>query len=445
MASRTTFKAAVLLLLVCSGFVSFSRLAQAQSPVAVSPCELAANAAKYHKRVVQVRGFISVAFENFTLATNDCGAGERWIWLSYAGDEPTPTMSTVNDQARKSGSAPILDGKRLELRRDASLDLLKKRLTAERLGMPGGKGCYDRECYLYDVKATITGTFLAAPERKLGGYGHLGCCHLLIIQAVDDVDPKRTNVPAGGQFDCKKESRTVDATIAQSFNRRSCKDRKDLQVAVREQLTKVAAQWGDTIDPQEGTIDGYFLGEPTWHSKDLRKSYSLRLHYKDLPKNRTEITGAEITRALCDVIHPPYPQDVPIDCRNLWSEFPVSKAEAQAIQKKTDAEQEKWRLQTADNASKTALEEAARRWNTELAPDITFRGCGKLMEVERDQFVWCTWADSNAMQALTVQLTRFGYLRRSGKWETVPWIVTRGDGISCRVDDSTTAQTRPEH
>ncbi len=47
----------------------------------------------------------------------------------------------------------------------------------------------------YTVTATLTGTFFAGEERKLangqkdfGGYGHLGCCSLLVITKVSDVE-----------------------------------------------------------------------------------------------------------------------------------------------------------------------------------------------------------------------------------------------------------------
>jgi hypothetical protein len=132
----------------------------------LASCDLANNPAMYNKQIVQVRGRVLVAFEDFTLATPDChGQGQRWIWLTYGGDEPTPIMSTVNDQERRPGSAPKIEGQPVLLQRNQSLELFKNRLAAQRIGAPGENGCYGRACYLYDVTATITGVFLAAPKR----------------------------------------------------------------------------------------------------------------------------------------------------------------------------------------------------------------------------------------------------------------------------------------
>jgi hypothetical protein len=140
-------------------------ICQAQSPPSATPCDFVNEPAKYDKQTIQVRGRVLIAFEDFTLATPDCDSeGKRWIWLTYGGDEPTPIMSTVNDQERRPGSAPQVDGKPVLLRRSESLEVFKKRLAAQRIVRPGENNCYNRTCYLYDVTATITGVFLAAPN-----------------------------------------------------------------------------------------------------------------------------------------------------------------------------------------------------------------------------------------------------------------------------------------
>jgi len=400
----------------------------------LSPCDLMNNPAKYNKQTIQVRGRVLVAFENFSLATSECdGEGKRWIWLTYGGDEPTPIMSTVNDQERRPGSAPSVDGKPVLLRRNKSLELFKNRLAAQRIGRPGENSCYDRACYLYDVTATITGVFLAAPKDfRRGGYGHLGCCHLLIIQAVDALDAKRTPVPAGGQFTCTKDVWNVDAATARSLQRQPCHNFKDCQIAVAEQLAKVAAHWGDTINPSEGTTFGALEGYPRWESNDFTKAYSFHYTYKAHASGET--TGAEATRASCHATSPPFPQNVPISCRNLWSDFDVTRQQAKAVVGTPEARPGGWRMGGAEKASRTALEDAALRWGVNLAPGIGLSECSKPSVVQGDQFTWCTWSDPNAMQTLTVQLTRFGHLRESRKWDTAPWILTRGYGIDCSPD-----------
>jgi hypothetical protein len=205
-------------------------------------------------------------------------------------------------------------------------------------------------------------------------------------------------------------------------------------VAAAEQLATVASHWDDNINPSKGTTVGYLEGYARWESDDFTRSYSLLFHYADKARNSGEITGAEATRRSCRATSPPYPQNVPISCKNLWSQFEVTRQQAKALTGTPDASSGGWRRGTAEKASRIVLEDAARRWGVDLAPGITFTECSKASVVQGDQFTWCTWSDTNAMQTLTVQLTRFGYLRQSRKWETAPWILTRGRGITCSPD-----------
>jgi hypothetical protein len=264
----------------------------------------------------------------------------------------------------------------------------------------------------------------------------LGCCHLLIIQAVDAVDAKRTPVPAGGQFQCTKEVWNLDAATVRSLERRPCHNFRDCQVSVAEQLAKIAAHWGDPIAPSEGTTFGFLEGHPRWESLDFTKSYSLLFQYADDAHKSGEIIGAEAVRGSCRATAPPYPQDVLISCRNLWSDFDVTKEQTNAVVATPESRPGGWRMDIAENASSKALEDATHRWGVKLSPNIAFGECSKPSVVQGKQFTWRTWFDLNAMQTLTIQLTRFCYLRKSRKWETAPWILTRGYGISCSPDST---------
>jgi hypothetical protein len=399
----------------------------AQAPLKVTPCQLVADPARYHQQTIQVRGRVSLGFENFTLDA-DCGKLGRGIWLAYGGDEPTPTKSTVNDEARTPGSAPKVNGKRILLRRDSSLEVFKNRLAAERVGHSAESICQERSCYLYNVTATITGIFLGATDKidAFSGYGHLGCCHLLIIQAVDAVDAERTPVPAGGRFSCSHDVWNMDATTLENFARRNCLNRQDCESAFAEQLAKVATHWGDTIDLRDGNTFGYLMGLPRWVSHDLTKSYSLVIH-----REAGKVTGAEATRDICRATSPPFPPDVPISCRHLWSEFKVTKQEAKSIQRSPDAATGGWRRKSPEAASRIALDDAARRWGVNLVPNITSIGCDKPTLFKGDQITSCTWEDPESMQMLYVQMTRFGFLRQSKHWDTSPWILTGAYGTTC--------------
>jgi len=291
----------------------------AQTAIQVSPCDLAQHPQTYDNKEIQVRGRVSIAFEDFSLKATDCGEELRAVWLAYGGDEPTPTMSTVNDQSRTPGSAIKVHGRSISLVRDDSLELFKRRLSAVRVGVPDGN--------LYEVTATFTGYFFEA--SKDAGYGHLGCCHLFVIQQVDEVEARRTKVPAGGNL----------------------------------------------------------------------------------------------------------PPETPIGCRNLHSDFAISKSDATNVAKSVGSGAETWRLGTEQQASRVALDDAARRWDVKLVSDLIFESCSDRIVVGGDQFTWCTWKDPNSMQSFMIQVTRFGFLRHFRGWDSVPWILTRGSGVACTVDE----------
>jgi hypothetical protein len=346
----------------------------------------------------------------------------------YAGDEPTPTTSTVNDQERKPGFAPKFEGKPVLLRRDQALELFKKRLSAKRHSKLDGTACYDRQCYFYDVTATLTGVFLAAPKDfRRGGYGHLGCCHLLIVQAVDEVHPKRTQVPAGGKFECSKELWNVDSELSRKLLRRPCQGYKDCRSAAGEQLAKIAAHWNDALDPVEGTTSGFIEGRPQWESLDLVKSYTL--HFPSANEGT-----AEVTRTLCREVSPPYAEEVPISCRNHWTDFKLTEKDAKAVEDAEGAGKADWRLKDLRGASEAALKEAIQNWRLNLPLDLVFKQCTKPDVSGGQQFTWCSWLDQNGMHSFVVQLSRFDSMRKSRKWESAPWFLTRGFGTSCDTE-----------
>jgi hypothetical protein len=141
------------------------------------------------------------------------------------------------------------------------------------------------------------------------------------------------------------------------MQRRPCRNLNDCNLAIAEQMTRIAAHWGDVIDPAEGITSGFLEGQPQWQSYDLTKSYSLSFHYADKGPKSREI-AAEATRWSCRATSPPYPPDVPISCRNLSSDFGVTQQEAKAIAETPEARPGGWRMDTPQEASRTALQDA---------------------------------------------------------------------------------------
>lgn len=90
----------------------------------------------------------------------------------------------VNDNARKPGVNVEVNGVPYGIKKDDNFRRLYALIAARHGDKPD-----------YNVTVTLIGTFFAGEERKLangqsdfGGYGHLGCCSLLVITQVSDVE-----------------------------------------------------------------------------------------------------------------------------------------------------------------------------------------------------------------------------------------------------------------
>ena len=122
--------------------------------------------------------------------------------------------------------------------------------------MPDGSQCDENECRFYRlVQATITGMFFAGQDTAMPGYGHLGCCHLMVIKQVSDVSAERTQVPAGGEFKCTGETWSVSpAGAARLENLLGCSgpSKEDCEHNRRRVLSRIAAHWHDPIDVNSG-------------------------------------------------------------------------------------------------------------------------------------------------------------------------------------------------
>jgi hypothetical protein len=402
---------------------------QGQTPVKVSVCDLVREPEKYSRQFIQVRGTVDIAFEDFSLRTHDCGEQLRSIWLAYGGDEPTPTTSTANDRTRKLGTILQVGGIAVPLQRDAALELFKGRLLARRMRPPDGPEFCDADCRLYNVTATLTGLFMAAPNRpndSLSGYGHLGCCHLLTIQQVSDVDAIRTEVPAGGRFACSTETWEMAQIQAnEALNQRPCSTLLDCRKTLERQFGMLAQHWGDEVDVGKGTALGLMTAAPMWRSADFLTTYALHGHYSDGQHRKGTLLNATASRTVCKPTEAPYPPSTPISCKMLFSDFRGDKKDG-AASKDWDGK--------PDAVSSYALEEAARRWSVDLLPGLTLDQCSKPMVTNGDQFTWCNWNEPTSMQSFDIQISRSRVLHQLRGWDSVPWMLTRGEGVACTAE-----------
>ena len=171
--------------LVLSLYGTLPAARAAENAMEVPGCELAAHPKTYDGKMIRVRGTVNVEFEDFTLGVGKCES-EQGIWLAFGGDVPGIVASTANDNFRKRGQDVQIEGVSYGIKKDEKFQKFYALIVARH----GEKA-------EYRVTATLTGKFLSGEETKTakgvtyGGYGHLGCCALLLITEVSDV----TSVP----------------------------------------------------------------------------------------------------------------------------------------------------------------------------------------------------------------------------------------------------------
>lgn len=172
-------------ILFCVAWIGPTAYCQEQ-PVIVNLCQLKSDRALYNHKLVEVTGFVSHAFEDFTLLDPTCPAWPA-IWLEYGGKAKSGTMYCCGVTADRHRPKELVV-------EDISIPLVEDDQFREfdKLVQPpfrsGSHGAV--------VHATLVGRFFAGRElhypkgNSWGGYGHMGCCSLLAIQEIKSVSPQ---------------------------------------------------------------------------------------------------------------------------------------------------------------------------------------------------------------------------------------------------------------
>lgn len=237
-------------------FVFLTQFAIAQSQTSdavrdIGVCELLRTPDEFDGQMVRVRGKLRFEFENETLDDGSCNPPmiHTGIWWSYGG---TPLLAREPEKARiERLTQPAVN--------DDQFTEFNERIRAHRSKLPDGVACPShRQCAYYEVTATFTGRFFAGKKTHGGttsrGFGHVGCCHLFVIQQVSDVDARRTPVPDDKQrFACRSISwqSTYPKTTVAGIKGRIATNREFLRVQLQDH--------GD-----EALIPS-LLGESDWH------------------------------------------------------------------------------------------------------------------------------------------------------------------------------------
>ncbi len=149
----------------------------------VSLCRLADNPGAFNRRSVEVAAFVSHGFEDSTIY--EVGCGKRYgIWMEYGGTASTATMYCCGFTPKSTRPAILsVEGVQLPLVENDNFKTLNTLLHKD---------------YGRTVRATLRGTFFSGKQDPWrngktdvwGGYGHMGCCSLFVIQEVVSVLPQ---------------------------------------------------------------------------------------------------------------------------------------------------------------------------------------------------------------------------------------------------------------
>jgi hypothetical protein len=187
----------VVYVLVCC--FCFAAQARCEEPQKVSVCQLKAHPPAYNHTLIEVEGFVSHDFEDFTLFDPAC---PDWpaVWLEYGGKVNSDTTSCCGRTAARSHRQELqVEGISVPLVHDALYRQFDKEIQP-----PFRSGNFGSI-----VHATLIGRFFAGREEQFGNgepfwdaYGHMGCCSLLAIQEVQSVDPQdRGDLDYGASYD----------------------------------------------------------------------------------------------------------------------------------------------------------------------------------------------------------------------------------------------------
>jgi len=149
--------------------------APTETPIKITACQLISDRAAYNHKLVEVSGNVSVGFEDFTIYPNEGCAAKGMVWLDLGGSADPKTMYCCGDHSR---DVPIMV-------EDIVTPLVDDAKTRRFIKIvQSGQNA--------DGPSTLIGRFFSG--KKLvqpwgtfwDGYGHLGCCSLLVIQQVLD-------------------------------------------------------------------------------------------------------------------------------------------------------------------------------------------------------------------------------------------------------------------
>src|SRR6266403_4955422 len=156
----------------------------APEPRKVSYCELAGDPSTYNHQLVKLTAFLTHGFEDFHLAEPNCAASSQHfsVWVMYGGKaESNTAYCCPGESGRETRSEPLtVEGIQIPLVNDPVFQQFKDHLKKE----PDTT-----------LRVTVIGRFFSGVKQSVagptfwGGFGHMGCCSLFVIQQVESFEP----------------------------------------------------------------------------------------------------------------------------------------------------------------------------------------------------------------------------------------------------------------
>ena len=267
-------------------------------------CQILSHPDAFDGQLLRFRGRLEFEFEGYNVDDTACALPllHTSISWAYGGESllaPAPEKGHI-----ESLIWPVL--------RTSEFDTFQTLVHAHRPLRPDGQSCNShRACAYYDVVATYTGRFFAGKVRpghtRADGFGHMGCCHLFVIEQISDVNANRTTVPEEDQkFLCTKTAwqSEYSAATPQTPDERSAANK---QFLIEQLRTHGDASLVETMEPDSPWSYLGLTGRFDWSSSDLLTTYSVRFpettHSKKAKKQHAMPTPPiviEVSKERCE-------------------------------------------------------------------------------------------------------------------------------------------------
>lgn len=170
------------LILLLSTVPMFANSDASKEPRNATYCEISRDPAAYNHQILRLTGFVTHGFEDFEISEPNCPTQGFSIWLMYGGKAESGTVYCCPGEGGRDSRSKVLtiDGVELPLEDDQVFQRFRNLLQQVR----------DTT-----VRGTFVGTFFSGNKESRNeltywsGYGHMGCCSLLVLQRIESFEP----------------------------------------------------------------------------------------------------------------------------------------------------------------------------------------------------------------------------------------------------------------